>query len=307
VDNVGKLFKVDDLRTVWKNEERDFSAWLSREDILALLSKEIGIDLVFEERESIIGSFSVDIMAVELGTNRKIIIENQLSDTDHDHLGKIITYAAGKDAEVIIWIVKRARDEHRRAIDWLNEHTDEEIGLFLVEIELWKIEDSLPAPKFNIVSKPNDWAKAMKVEGNLSDTKQMQYEFWQAFRDFANATDFIHSFTLRKASPQHWYNLGIGISEAHLALTINSQKKLLGAEIYISDDKELFNDFESHKDEIESELGFEMEWMLLPEGKASRILATHQGDLKNEEKWKECFNWYIDKAKKMKIVFNKYR
>jgi hypothetical protein len=110
-------------------------------------------------------------MATEDGTNRKIIIENQLADTNHDHLGKVITYAAGKDADVIIWIIKRAREEHRRAVDWLNEYTDEDIGIFLIELELWQIGDSLPAPKFNVVAKPNDWAKGMKVENNLSDTK----------------------------------------------------------------------------------------------------------------------------------------
>ena len=123
------------------------------------LSNTIGIDIVLEERESAVGKYSDDIYGREEGTDRKIVIENQLEDSNHDHLGKIITYASGKDAKTIIWIVKRARDEHRQAIEWLNAHTDEEVGFFLLEIEVWKIGDSLAAPKFNIVSKPNDWGK----------------------------------------------------------------------------------------------------------------------------------------------------
>ena len=124
--------------------------------------------MVLEETESAVGSFNVDIFAAEEGgTGRKIIIENQLEETNHDHLGKIITYASGKGAEVVIWIVKRARDEHKQAVEWLNQHTDKNIGFFLLEIELWKINDSLPAPKFNVVERPNDWAKTMLAERPL--------------------------------------------------------------------------------------------------------------------------------------------
>lgn len=156
MNKLGKLEKVN-LRDIWANEEYDFSVWLSKEENLKELSNTVGIDIILEERESAVGKYSVDIYGKEDGTDRKVVIENQLEDSNHDHLGKIITYASGKDAKTIIWIVKRARDEHRQAIEWLNAHTDEEVGFFLLEIELWKIGDSAPAPKFNVVSKPNDW------------------------------------------------------------------------------------------------------------------------------------------------------
>ena len=120
---LGKLEKVN-LRDIWPNEEYDFSVWLSKEENLKELSNTIGIDIVLEERESAVGKYSVDIYGKEEGTDRKVVIENQLEDSNHDHLGKIITYASGKDAKTIIWIVKRARDEHRQAIEWLNAHTD---------------------------------------------------------------------------------------------------------------------------------------------------------------------------------------
>ena len=175
---LGKIERISDLRTIWPHEARDFTKWLAQEENLALLSDTLGIDIALEERESSVGDFNVDLYATEVGTGRKITIENQLEFSDHDHLGKIITYASGKGAEVIVWIVKHARDEHKRAIEWLNQHTDENIGFFLLEIELWKINDSVPAPKFNIVEKPNDWAKAMTVAEGLSPLQKLQIDFW---------------------------------------------------------------------------------------------------------------------------------
>ena len=134
---LGKLEKVD-LREIWKNEEYDFSVWLSKEENLKELSDTIGINnIILEERESPVGRYSADIYGKEEGTERKVVIENQLEDSNHDHLGKIITYASGKEAKTIVWIVKRARDEHRQAIEWLNAHTDEDVGFFLLEIEAW--------------------------------------------------------------------------------------------------------------------------------------------------------------------------
>lgn len=307
MNQLGTLAKINDLRSIWNHEERDFSAWLAREENLALLSKEIGIDLLLEEREASVGDFSADILAKEDGTDRLIIIENQLSDTDHDHLGKIITYASGKNAEVVIWIVKRARDEHRRAIDWLNENTDENLGFFLIEIELWQIEGSLPAPKFNVVIRPNDWAKTIKSSKNISEIKQLQFEFWQQFKEYAGQTEVIRYYTLRKARPQHWYDLGLGISEAHISLTINSVNKKMSAAIYIPDDKDLFTAFEGKKQAIESELGFQMEWRYLEGKKASTIIIEKKADINDQEKWSEYFDWLIEKVIKMKIAFNKYR
>lgn len=148
--NLDSLKKVE-LRDVWPHEALDFTKWLSEEPNLAMLSSAIAIELELIETESSVGSFNLDIYAQESGMGRKVIVEDQLEDTNHDHLGKVITYAAGKGAEVVVWVVARARDEHRQAIEWLNQHTDNDFGFFLVEIELWSIGDSLPAPRFNVV------------------------------------------------------------------------------------------------------------------------------------------------------------
>ena len=121
-------------------------------------------------------------------------------------MGKIITYASGKNAEIIIWIVKRAREEHRKAIEWLNDNIDAKISFFLVEIELWQIDNSPLAPHFNVIERPNDRAKNVKNLESLSETKQLQYKFWQAFCDYAfKRDDMEREFSQRKTHPQHWY------------------------------------------------------------------------------------------------------
>ncbi len=302
---LGKMEKIVDLRTVWKHEAQDFSKWLSQEENLAILSRTIGIDIVFNEVESKVGCFNVDLYAMEEGTNRKIIIENQLGDTDHDHLGKIITYAAGKEADVIIWIVKRARDEHKQAIEWLNQHTDENICFFLIEIELWKIGDSLPAPKFNIVARPNDWARSLKTEDGLSDTKKRQLRFWQSFREFAfSKPEFKSVFSPRKARPQHWYSLGVGMSSVHINLCINTQSNRISANIYFSDDKESFEKFNASKEKIESEIGEKMEWRIAE--KDCQIVVFRSGNIKKESSWPEYFDWLCKMSLKLKSIIEKY-
>ena len=127
---LGLLKEIKDLRKVWPHEALDFTPWLAEDDNIGLLADAVGLEISVDETESNVGDFNVDIYASEIGTDRKIIIENQLEDTNHDHLGKLITYASGKGAEVIIWVVKRARDEHRQAIEWLNQHTDSSVDFF---------------------------------------------------------------------------------------------------------------------------------------------------------------------------------
>ncbi len=302
---LGKMEQISDLRAIWPHEAYDFSKWLSKEENLAMLSDSIGIDVVLEELESPVGDFSVDLYAYEEGTNRRIVIENQLEDTNHDHLGKIITYASGKGAEVVIWIVKRARDEHKQAIEWLNQHTDENIGFFLLEIELWKINDSLPAPKFNVIERPNDWAKTMKASDGLSPTKKLQAEFWTAYVDYAfKQSEFSEIFSKRKVQPQHWYDLSMGNASCHLSLTINSRQKRLGADIYIPDDKAFFEKLRVHQKGIESELGTDLEWITA--SKACRILAVTSGDLQKRSEWIRYFDWYCQMGIKLRNIVKKY-
>ena len=302
---LGELKKVA-LREIWKHEEYDFSKWLADEKNIDLLSTEINIELVNIRTEAPSGRYSVDIVAEEEGTGRKIIIENQLEITNHDHLGKIITYASGYDAEIVIWLVKDYQEEHKQAIDWLNENTNSKLNFFLIRIELWQIDNSAVAPKFYIISQPNDWAKALKEnkrDGQLTDTKMMQLDFWNKFKSYSE--DLKSQLKLRKAQPQHWYDISYGNSTSHISRTIKTQNNMIGCEIYIPDSKETFEYLKTNKDTIENEIGKKLAWMDLNGKKASRIKLSKEADLENQEKWDEYFGWMKSTAELFQIVFGK--
>lgn len=304
---LGELKKVD-LRDVWQHEEYDFSKWLAEEKNIELLSNEIGIELVNIQTEAPSGRYSVDITAEDEETKRKVIIENQLEITNHDHLGKIITYASGYDADIVIWLVKDYREEHKQAIDWLNENTNSKINFFLIRVELWQIDNSPIAPKFNVISQPNDWAKALKAgkgEGQLSETQMMQLDFWSKFKRYAEENKT--KLKLRKERAQHWFDISYGNSTSHLSLTINTQQNQLGCEIYIPNSKQTYEYLLNHKDEIEKQIGHKLEWMELPKKKASRAKLSTNADLDKEEKWQEYFEWMKSTAEQFQKVFSKYK
>lgn len=305
--NLGQLKEIKDLRKVWPHEALDFTPWLAEEDNLSLLSDAVGLEITVDETESSVGDFNVDIYATETGTDRKIIIENQLEDTNHDHLGKLITYASGKAADIVIWVVKRAREEHRAAIEWLNNHTDENIAFFLLEVKLFQIGDSDIAVKFEVIEKPNDWAKEIKRQTSSSPTLQARYDYWAAFNEYAfhNAA-FAKAFSRRKASTDHWMTLSVGSSACHIDLLQVRKDNNITVEWYITDDKELYQKFYSHKADIESDMGMALDWRELPDKKESRILVIHEADFDNKDKWPEQFEWAMDAAMKMKKAFKKY-
>lgn len=303
---LGKLKRVE-LRKLWKHEARDFSAWLALPENLELLSQEIGISLVNPTTETSVGNFSADILAEEGDSERKVLIENQLEASNHDHLGKLFTYGAGLDAEVIVWIVKTAREEHEQAINWINEHSDENINIFLIQIEAWQIDESAAAPKFNIIAKPNDWAKQIKQASqkrDVTDYKLTQQRFWEDLVDTAGVTSWMSG---RKPRPQHWFDVSIGTSKAHLSLTLNHFENWVSCELYIPNDvdKTIFDKLYSQKETIEHELGFILEWQRLKDKKASRIKATIEGNLEHEDEWPKYFTWLIDTSTKFKKAFAK--
>ena len=179
---LGRLERVE-LRTAWSSESSDFTPWLAQEDNLRLLGEAIDIELELESQEKEVGPFRADILCKEMVTGHWVLVENQLERTDHTHLGQLITYAAGLKAATIVWVAFKFTEEHRAALDWLNEITGSGFNFFGLEIELWRIGESPPAPKFNIVSKPNDWTKP-KAEGGLTDGKSLQLEFWGQFGEY---------------------------------------------------------------------------------------------------------------------------
>lgn len=301
------LEEVKDLRTVWPHEALDFTPWLAEDSNLALLGNELGIEMTADETESSVGDFNVDIVATEVGTGKKIIIENQLEDTNHDHLGKLITYASGKSAATIIWMVKHAREEHRAAIEWLNNHTDDEVGFFLCEIHLYRIGTSKPAVKFEVVEKPNDWTKTVKKKDSINPSEQFRLEYWQEFNEYAFANaHYSHTFNRRKPTTGHWMGLSIGSSACSVVIGLIRKHGHLSVELYISDDKELYQSLYVNKESIEHEMGCALDWRELPDKKASRIMLIKSVDFDNQSTWVNQFDWLMETTTKFKKVFKKH-
>lgn len=301
---LGKFIKVN-LREIWKHEALDFTQWLAQDENLELLAQELGIELMSARTEVKVGQFAVDILAIDDNEN-KVVIENQLEQTNHDHLGKIITYAAGLQAETIIWIVSKAREEHQLAVSWLNENTNEKLNCFLIEIEAWQIDDSAPAPRFNILAKPNNWVKTVRSgTDKISETKLQQQDFWDKVKEYGEMNAKVVK-SWQKARPQHWYNISIGTSKAHLSLTLNSVKNQIGLELHIPDNKDLFQKLFIKQEMIESQLGYKLDWQELPDKKASRVIISKVADFRDESQQDNIIKWAVEKADEFTRVFKKY-
>ena len=303
--NLDTLTQETNLRKVWPNEAKDFTPWLAEH--LEYIGNILEMDLELVEKESKVGGYSADILAKaedsESDTESYVVIENQLEDSNHDHLGKLITYASGKRAKAIVWVVKTAREEHREAIKWLNDNTNSELGFYLLEIELWHIGNSKLAPKFNVVERPNEWAKVVKTSNDVSDTKVLQLEFWQAFIDYASKTSFAKFFRMPSAHPQNWFNLAIGSSKCNICLEAKKQKQEATVGIYIYEDKSLYHKIESDKQAVEIALNSNLHWTEAK--KASRFYESKSFDMADPSTWEEVFKWYIDKCIVLKMYLIK--
>lgn len=305
--NIGKLKEVD-IRNLWKHEQYDFSEWLSQSENIKLLDDILGLTLTDITKEAYVGSYRCDIFAKDESSGIKVIIENQLEASSHDHLGKIITYASGLDAEVIVWIVKQAKEEHRSAIEWLNNNTNNNVNFFLIELHAYTIENSVPAPFFEVIEKPNGFIKNSKINGeqdNLNKSQSERLEFWNRFNEIL--IDRGKPFNVRKATTDHWYDVALGTSEAHVSINLVNKESVVCIDLYINDNKELFDILYSRKDIIENDLGFKLIWDRLDNGKASRIKYKIKGlNYDNHSNYDELMNQVIDTAIKMRDTFKKY-
>ena len=305
--NIGKLKEVD-IRNLWKHEQYDFSGWLSQSENIKLLDGVLGLTLTDITKEAYVGSYRCDIFAKDESSGIKVIIENQLEASNHDHLGKIITYASGLDAEVIVWIVKQAKEEHRSAIEWLNNNTNSNVNFFLIELHAYTIENSIPAPFFEVIEKPNEFIKNSKINGeqdNLNKSQSERLEFWNRFNEIL--IDRGKPFNVRKATTDHWYDVALGTSEAHVSINLVNKESVVCIDLYINDNKELFDILHSKKDIIENDLGFKLIWDRLDNGKASRIKYNIKGlNYDNHSNYDELMNKVIDTAVKMRDTFKKY-
>ena len=304
---LGRLEEVN-VRELWIHEQYDFSNWLAKEENIELLNEVLGLTLVDIEKEVFVGAYRCDLVAKDETSGQNVIIENQLEASNHDHLGKIVTYASGLDANVIVWIVKEAREEHRSAIEWLNNNTNKNLNFFLIEIHAYRIGNSLYAPKFEIVEKPNDFIKNAKIQTGSEELNKSQSErlvFWTRFNDIVSERG--KPFNLRKATTDHWYDVAIGVSGVLVEITLVNKEGCVGIALYIIDDKELFDSLNEKKSEIESKLGFELDWQRLDGKKASRIIYRIPGlNFDDHSNYDSLMNDIIDKVILFVKVFKKY-
>ncbi|MEO0953172.1 MAG: DUF4268 domain-containing protein [Pseudomonadota bacterium] len=310
--DLGRLERVD-LRSEWVKEDRDFTPWLAQEENICLLGDTLNMSLEVEQEERRVGRFSADILCKDTGSTDAgwVVIENQLETTDHSHLGQILTYAAGLEARTCVWVAAKFHEEHRAAIDWLNEISGDDHQFFGLEIELWRIGDSVSAPKFNIVAKPNDWKRevgrsARSMEpATLTETKRLQLEFWETLRERLAGHQTLRS---QNPQPQHWTTFSIGRSGMHLGAIINTREDRIGVELYLGDENAnaYFEQLEEERETIEAEVNFNLVWMPLPDRRACRIIGHHpMENLADKASWPELQAWMIPALEQMQKTFGR--
>ena len=295
--NLGRLKKIP-VRQIWLNEAQDFSPWLAREENFQLLGEVLGLELELEAQEKNVGPFRADLLFRETLEGSFVLVENQLERTDHTHLGQLLTYAAGLKTVTIVWIAVQFTEEHRATLDWLNDITGEQFRFFGLELELWKIGDSEAAPKFNIVSKPNNWSRAMRDASqqlglqNLNESQQKKLQFWTEFKVYVEQNS-----DLRPQSPrvQRHMNFSLGNSACHLSATFLAKDKTAAVGIYIkgSSSKALYELLQQDRKEIEQTIGSELIWRENPTTAGISIEKT-DFDYSDKTQWQNCFQWMLD-------------
>ena len=299
-----------DVREYWADEARDFTPWLAdaiRDEEASHLEDVLGLDLSVTAIEKSVGRYNVDILAQVIDDKRNVIIENQLGQSDHDHLGKAIAYAAGVDAAIIVWIAPRFNDEHRDAIQWLNESSRKGVDFFAIRLEVWRIGDSDPAIRFNAVEAPSEWkALATRSEENISDRDQLREEFWTELRDRIETRET--PLSARKPRPKYFYNNPIGKSGFQMSFRDNQRENQLAVVMMIEDDAEAFWDLEAQRESIESEIGQSLCWTEPTETRAnnmrSQIEVSTDGTLEKRDQWETYQEWFLEIGEQFYTTFS---
>lgn len=297
--SLGKLKHIDP-KTLWKHEAGDFTPWLA--DNLSLLGEALGLDLQLDQTERAVGDFACDIAAQEVGTNRPVMVENQLGRTDHGHLGQLLTYAGGLDAAVVVWISPEVRDEHRKALDWLNRHTDEEVDFFGVVVEAIQIDDSKPAVQFRPVAVSNKRPPAVAT----SERGLIYKTFFQGVVDELREK---HKFTkIRVANPYNWQNLSSGFSGFVYSLAFSKSGLRAALEINTPDgqrNKAICDWLRQQKDVLETEMGEKLVWEQTESRRYIHIYAVRPNTLYSDAvaHADELKNWSTDHLLRLKKVF----
>lgn len=302
---LGQIKKLK-VRKIWATEEADFTPWLANEENIALLGQSLGLELEVEQVEATVGPYSADILAKDTGNGQYVVIENQLGKTDHDHLGKAITYGSVLDASAVVWIASKFTEEHQKALDWLNEYTSDDLSFYGVLLEIWQIDKSRPAVRFNVISRPAIIKRGDatgKSAETLSETKKVQLEFWQAFREKLLKSKVIT--TAQTPRPQYWFDVALGRSYFVLSNIANTYENRIGVRVYIGNkvaDKALPL-LEVQKEEIEEELETKLEWNPNPENRDKTIAIYRDANLQNRDEWAESIEWMVNMVQRFRKTF----
>jgi len=302
--------KTVEIRHLWQSEPGDFTPWLA--DNIERLGTILGKDLEVIQTEYAVGDFSADIVANDLSTSRKVVIENQFGSSDHRHLGQILLYCAGIKATCMIWIAEKFKDEHRQAFEWLNTNTINEMEFYAIELEVIKIDDSKPVPLFKIVESPNKNIVSNTVTTN-TDITEMQELYRKYFQSVIDELREKYKFTNAKVGqPQNWYSFASEQSKVFKYSTSFAANGRVRTEIYIDigeqiKNKEIFDKLIEQKTEIEKEFGMELTWERLNDKRASRVALYIDGSiLSDTDEIDRIKKWAIENLLKFKKVFPKY-
>ena len=303
-ESLGELVSVE-VRKQWPNEATDFTPWLAREGNIAALGKSLGLELETERVEVAVGPYSADILARD-STGDYVVVENQLTKTDHDHLGKSITYASVLGAKSVIWVAPFFTDEHRKALDWLNDHTTDELAFYGVQVELWSIDDSRPAVRFNAVSRPAEIVRQATAtkSGELTETQKLQLKWWTEFRDALVADAVVAS--AQTPRPQHWYEVPLGRSGIVLSNSASVTDGRIAVRVYLSARQGgdfVLEQLMEERQAIEDEVGASLDWNPNPENKDKVIVVYRDADLLDHDNWKEHLKWMVDTTRGFRNVF----
>ena len=302
---LGDLRPVD-LRDVWPHEAAQFTPWLAEN--LSALGNALGLELELKEVEAPVGAFALDILASEVGTGRNVTIENQLETTNHDHLGKLLTYASGYNADVVVWIAKEIREEHRQALDWLNQRTDSNTGFYGVVVETFRIDDSRPAFRLDVVARPTQWRKARVESGGGGAISERREAYRVFFQDLIDRLREQHRFTnARAGQPQGWYSFASGLRGITFGASF-AQGGRVRAELYLGtarqeENKRLFDGLDSQRAELEQAFGEALAWERLDGRTASRIAIYRTGSIADAPEALHAYqNWLVASLLRLREV-----
>lgn len=305
--DIGKIKKLGEaeIRRLWPNEARDFSPWLANN--ISILNDILNIRIEIEEIEGAVDDFRLDLSGIDGVSQRPVVIECQYGKSDHDHLGKVITYSASREAGIMIWIANKIQTAHKQAIEWLNKISPQDMAFYAIELEVIKIDDSKPAPDFKIVAGPPPAKRREIVSMEEVTPRNRQYQqFFDRLKTRINELE--PNFTRAKGLPQSWWGVGLGKTGFSMvaSFTIAGTFRI---EVYIDAGSKEENEnallqLKEHRLSIEEHIGCELEWDILSDNRMSRISTSISGSIdEDEKKLQELIDWGTSMIIQFRKVF----